>query len=181
MAPETAPSQVAGSFDVRFSHPALDVALRMLKAKQFATILDRQGIPAVTWQKTLGSDLWFMEDRSRVRACLDALLYGTVDTVGIPRVEIPAEYIASFLALCVDPVNWMSACTWYQNANTLEVLLSQDSESTLEAGVFESGMTAKRLFALTYRFAMADSAGSLSEVRSELSVRLAPRPEIADG
>ena len=42
---------------------------------------------------TTGVDAWVNTDRTRVRRVLDTYLFGMVDILGLPRFELPAEYV----------------------------------------------------------------------------------------
>ena len=167
-----------GDINVKQAHPAVDIALRVVKAGRYQQMLEMQGIPKTVWSVALGSDIWLPQDRQNVRQVFDSLLFGTLDVLGLPRVELPAEYIAAFVCIFADPVNWQTACTWYQNANTIDALVVPEDQ--MEAGIFEANMSAKRLFAMVCRFASVSDPLSLSAVRSELAKKMALPPSVDD-
>lgn len=74
-----------------------------------------------------GATAWSTTDRPRVRRVLDAYLYGCVDALGLPRFELPAEYVAAIIAVFVHPCNYFAACTWITGAVSQEELLSGKS------------------------------------------------------
>lgn len=49
--------------------------------------------------------MWTGADRQRVRLCVEACVYGACDVVGMPRFEVPAEYVAAAIAYYVHPIN----------------------------------------------------------------------------
>lgn len=55
--------------------------------------------------------LWVSTERSRVRRCVESIVYGCLDIVGLPRFGAPAEYIAGVIVAQVHPVNYMAACS----------------------------------------------------------------------
>lgn len=55
--------------------------------------------------------MWIAQERSRVRRCLESMIYGALDMVGMPRFQPPAEFIAAAIAYYVHPVNVMFACS----------------------------------------------------------------------
>lgn len=65
--------------------------------------------------------IWLAHDRARVRRCIEAFSFGAIDILGLPRVPLPAEFIASVIVKVVSPSNWltacviMSGCEWSEN------------------------------------------------------------------
>lgn len=78
-------------------------------------------------------------DRSRVTNVLNSLIWGTLDVVGLPRIEVPTEFIASVLSVFVSPSNLAVACRWMESGHTAEDLV---------AGGSLEPVTARQLFAL---------------------------------
>ena len=74
---------------------------------------------------------------------MDSVLFGALDVLGLPRFELPAEYIAAWIALLVSPVNYETACVWYHGAQPVENLAE-----TPEIAPIAEGITARQLFAL---------------------------------
>lgn len=77
-----------------------------------ASIIDSIGVTEAEWELVVGDRSWIGQDRARVTRILDSLLYGLVDTMGLPRFELPAEYVATVISLFVSPCNYFSACSW---------------------------------------------------------------------
>ena len=62
-------------------------------------------------RELLTSDLpWTALDRGRVQRALDALVCGSLDAVGIPRMALPSEFVAGAIAVAVRPINLLLAC-----------------------------------------------------------------------
>lgn len=53
---------------------------------------------------------WPLQERARVRRCVESLVYGSLDVIGLPRFAAPAEFIAGVIAYFIHPVNLMPAC-----------------------------------------------------------------------
>ncbi|AXH72375.1 MAG: hypothetical protein [Microviridae sp.] len=130
--------------DIRFSS-----ALAAVKMVGASGILDltEDDLSFVT-----GSTPWISTDRSRARRCVEAVCYGTVDVVGLPRVSLPAEFIAGAIATYVHPVNIQSACAIMEGAEFSENVIN---------GV-ERPLKASELFSFTLRF----MAGATHEIDS---------------
>lgn len=92
-----------------------------------------------------GDRLWIASERNRVTRILDNCLYSTMDAVGIPRFEAPAEFIAAVVAVFVDPVNYMLASRFMETGRVADDIIDSDSPS-LEP------VTADKVFALLCRF-----------------------------
>lgn len=63
---------------------------------------------------------WINTDRAEARRALEAATYGALDFLGLPRIKVPAEFIAGTIALYVDPVNIMTACSFMEGAEWSE-------------------------------------------------------------
>lgn len=71
-----------------------------------------------------GDRLWLGVDRSRARRCVEALVYGAIDVVGLPRFAAPVEFIAAAIALYVHPVNAQLACAIMDGAQFSDTIIS---------------------------------------------------------
>lgn len=78
-------------------------------------------------------------DRPRVVAVLNALCHGTLDVTGLPRIEVPMEYLAAIISTFVNPGNIMIACRWVEIGNVAE---------DIAAGGTIEPCNARQLFAL---------------------------------
>lgn len=83
-------------------------------------------------------------DRNRIVSVLGSLCHGTLDVVGLPRIEIPSEFVASVLVMFVSPCNLAVVCRWMETAHAAE---------DLAAGGSLEPVTAQRLFALVCQLA----------------------------
>src|SRR5207244_12533121 len=82
-------------------------ALASIKLIQASAVLDltEDDLDFLTSNKD-----WIATDRSRARRCVEACVYGTLDSVGYPRFPAPVELIAAVIAYYVLPVNIQPAC-----------------------------------------------------------------------
>lgn len=125
-------------------HVALG-AMKLIRDGAVTGDLDAFGISPEDWFLTTGSGPWVGTDRQRVRATLDILVHGTVDVVGVPRFEVPSEYIAAVLAVFVGPTNMQLACRWMEGGSPAQVLAKG---SSAEPPSDNEQVTARTLFAL---------------------------------
>lgn len=134
-----------------YGHPSIDTAVKILRADRYHEYVhSAANASKQDWEVTIGPDIWNPKDKRRVRKCLDAMMMGTLDSQGMAELDLPAEYVAAVIILVANPVNWMVASRWYENANTVESMISEDN--TEEPQMFEQGMTARRIFAWMNRF-----------------------------
>lgn len=61
-----------------------------------------------------GDAPWIGAERVRVRGMLHALCHEAAAVIGLPPIELPAEYVAAVFAVYVSPTNMMVACTWME-------------------------------------------------------------------
>lgn len=80
------------------------------------------GITEEDFTKVSSDTPWLGSDRNRVEQAFKCLLYGTIDACGIPRFQLPAEYIAAGISIFVSPVNIHVACRFLERIPTAEQL-----------------------------------------------------------
>lgn len=110
---------------------------------------------------------WTASVRNRIQKVLLNLCHYTSDAMSLPRFQLPAEYIASVIALYVAPVNVMSACRVMERLIPAEAL-GRDDETDY--------CSAKQLFALCsqlYADGAHSSAVALWEKNTNLSLERA--------
>lgn len=83
---------------------------------------------------------WVVQDRAVVVRTLENLIHGTCDCAGIPRFEVPAEYVVAAIHVFVNPVNAMLICRWMEGSRTADDMISE------EGGI--EPLEAKMMFAL---------------------------------
>ena len=98
------------------------------------------------WKLLTGSKVFIGVDRPRVKRLLDNLIFGVVDTLGLPRFELPAEYAAACIAMFVNPVNYFPACSWIGTYARSEDIA--DYHGNLDAVQGLETVSSSKLFAL---------------------------------
>jgi hypothetical protein len=104
------------------------------------------GCSEADWKLVTGKKLWLGVDRPRVKRVLDALIFGTIDMLGLPRMEISSEFAASVVAFFVSDVNIFTACHWIGNYSTNDDLANY--HGVLDGVTSLEQTTPTRLFAL---------------------------------
>lgn len=84
-------------------------------------------------------------DRTRIKTTIEACVWGSLDALGVPRIELPAEYLASWIAILVAPVNRMTACAFFDRPR-----VASDLAQDPNAYKTYEGVTPARLFAMVY-------------------------------
>jgi hypothetical protein len=90
--------------------------------------------------------------RRRIRSAIEGVLWGALDSLGLHRVELPAELIAGWIAILVAPPNWATACTFFDQPQTTDSLIRAPEEQPL------AGLTPARLYAMVVQIWSADHA-----------------------
>lgn len=106
-------------------------AMRLLRDQHSSVIFQSLGITPEDFELLTGKTIWVAGDRHRVRSCLDAACAGVMDVVGVPRFEMPAEYIAAVIACFVAPANVLTACRWMERQRAGDELRGATSGSEL--------------------------------------------------
>lgn len=90
---------------------------------------------------------WLNIQRNQIQEGFEALLHGSCDAANIPRIELPAEYVAAAIALVVKPANTQKACSWL--ADQSNGAIGQRMEG--DERVYET-VSNRRLFDLVLTF-----------------------------
>ena len=131
----------------------------MIAAGAVNDAFESLGITQEDLRLCIGPEPWIATDRGRVTTVLNMLTHGSLDVIGLPRIEVPAEYRAAVIATFVSPGNMAIACRWCETGATAEALSS--------GGMLEP-VSAQRLFGLVCqlyaeapqaRFAWAKAVG----------------------
>lgn len=138
--------------------------------------LDILGLTRDDMNLVMTPRLWLSSERNQVRRTLDMLAFGSLDLMGLPRINAPAEYIAAMISCYVHPTNAQIACRWYEGASPAEQLAG--------AGSFAETLTADQLFALYSGFHRNVACGFAHEALAKkvgVQIRQAkPDPEKGD-
>ena len=59
---------------------------------------------------------WDRDKKVVVTRTLERVCFGLCDVMGIPRFQLPAEYVAAVIFLCVSPQNYHPACSWAERS-----------------------------------------------------------------
>lgn len=138
-------------------------AMKTIANSGYRGHLQSLGITEADYKKFVGSGQWIAADRGRMSQVLSALLYGATDALGMPRFELPAEYVAAGIAVWVSGVNMSLACEWAPN--------SGEAAQLARSGFFEKPTT-KQLFALV-QMALAEKDASEFRALFEKNVGIA--------
>src|SRR5947199_10593623 len=95
-------------------------ALASIKLIQASAVLD---LTEDDFDFLTSYKVWIAPDRSRARRCVDACVYGTLDSVGYARFPAPVECIATVVAYYVHPVHIQTACLIMQGAEFTETTI----------------------------------------------------------
>lgn len=116
---------------------------------------------------------WIPAQRATVRRTLETLCHATTDLIGLPRFEIPAEYVAGVIAVFVHPVNVAVSCSWLEGRLPHAEDLSQSADSTPQG---MEKLTAAQLYAMVVRI-IGDE--DISDIANSFNKRVRHRMEKA--
>jgi len=133
-----------------------------------AADFDSLGIRPEDFALTSGYQTWVRQDLQRVMRTLNAITFGTLEIMGMPKIVVPAEYQAAIIAGFVAPPNRMAACIWLSQerqvgAGALEMSARGQSTTQLDPA------SADQLFALVV--ALGESHYT-TEVRQNFRARV---------
>lgn len=130
-------------------HLSFETAYSVLKniAKYTPADFEVLGITDQQFQLTAGERNWARDELHIVMRTLDALIYGTIEVLGLPKMQVPAEHTAAVVAALIARPNQMTACIWLSQQKqvgpgALELAARGQSSNRLEPA------SADQLFAL---------------------------------
>jgi len=125
--------------------------------------LDSMGVTLEDFKKLTSHTPWLAPDRNRMNQVFNSIMSGTMDVVGVPRFQMPAEYIAAGIAMFVAPINIHVACRFMERIPTAE---------SLGRGLDQADMcTAQQLFSLVVQL-VADPETSHAKVLFERNTQM---------
>lgn len=71
---------------------------------------DTLGITEEEFLKLGSSGPWLRPEIPRIIRTMDALIFGTLEVMTLPKLVVPAEYVAAVIVTCVNPANIMACC-----------------------------------------------------------------------
>lgn len=88
-------------------------AVAIIGSGAHAALLAGEGVTQAAFDRYTGDTPWLGVHRSAVQRTHDAILYTSLDVLGVPRISLPAEYIVGAIASFVHAVNLQTACRWF--------------------------------------------------------------------
>lgn len=160
----------------RVSYSVAVNCMRLIRDGAVNDAFEALGIIPEDFELVCQSDPWIGAERTRITNVINSLVHGTVDVMGLPRIEVPVEFIASVLCVFIHPANLAVACRWMET--------SYSAEDISAGGVLEP-VTAQRLFALCCQLASDAPPYATSWAkrmnRAIASVSDEPKLEVNDG
>lgn len=147
-------------------------AMGLVASMGKAGYLSNLGLTKDDFDKITGELPWIGSDRNRVTQAFNSLMFGTIDALGLPRFQIPAEWIAACITVFVSPVNTHAACRFFERSSSADSI-SRSSE-------FDD-VTAEVLFSLCIQLHAdvgSSAARTLFEKNTNLKIQKAV-PEVA--
>lgn len=146
----------------RVSLPVAKNCMMLIKNGAATDAFESLGISAMDFSLVCGGSPWIAAERGRVVNVLTLLTHGVLDVVGLPRIEVPAEFRASVLSVFVAPGNLAVACRWMETGPTAEAM---------SAGGDLTPVRAETLFALCLQLSDDGQALAQWEKRTGRAVR----------
>jgi len=104
-------------------------------------LLDGIGISRQEFDRLVSDEPWIGADRNRMTTVLHTLINASVDYCGLPRFDLPAEYVAAGISVFCAGINLQAACVFAASLG----LQSADSMGRMST---MTPATASQLFAL---------------------------------
>lgn len=129
------------------------------------------GIQEAEFDMLLGKNLWLQPHRKGMEDCLNAIVYGAQEAIGVTRFPVSAEYMGAVIAMFVHPVNYLTACDWYARCQTSAAMSNGDDALGHET------VSPGRLFAIVCELRSHNPAQYLAQYKKRVGLRDA-KPEL---
>jgi len=129
--------------DNNLSHLVLVGCMRAIADGAVSGDLSAMNISQSSMKRVTGDRAWLGTDRQMVVSVLDSLTHGSIDVLGLPRIDIPVEHRAAVVAIFVHPANWQKACKWLERG-----LSAEDLARGAERSASQSGVSSGQMFGL---------------------------------
>lgn len=103
-------------------------AAEIVKSRMTNADVASLGLSMDDYKLVTGNKPWLGSDRQRVSRAIQSLSYGVLDILGIPRYDVPAEYVGAVLAIFVHPANLQLSCVYADRVKTVDDMLCPDAE-----------------------------------------------------
>ena len=117
--------------------------------------LESVGVTPAAFEKCTGPAIWTNDDRSSVENTLNSIQFSALDKAGLPRFQVPAEYVAAVIASFVHPINRMKACYWLSDTGNTGAPAEAIATQTDQRARAEL-VSAQQLFALVQILSTCD-------------------------
>ena len=131
-------------------------ALKMLVEGAAATARAGLGVGEEDLRLVRGNAPWAGQERARVTRTIETLVFGAIDSIGIARFPVSAEYMGAAIFVFVAPANAMVASRWMSESRSAEDLMG-------DAGLEKELVTPEKLFALVAALHSDDGAALIRD------------------
>lgn len=162
---------------VTMSNLSEDTAFATLKVIEnyLPADFDTLGITQEEFEKLGSPNPWLRPEIPRLVRTVNALIFGTLEVMTLPKLVVPAEYVAAVITTCVNPANIMACCViMAQERQTGVGALELASRSNQSSNIDPT--SADQLFALCI---ILNNTEQANFARKRLRVRLGLKIEEA--
>lgn len=156
-------------------HLSLQTALGVLKIVEQFTQADvaAQGISDDDFELVTSSNPWRRDVLGRVMRTLNTIMFGALEAQAIPKIQVPAEFVAPIIVAVVHPTNIMVACVWLAQERQTGVG-ALDRAARQEQAASLDPVSADQLFALVCMLADRDETNAARQrYRERMGKRIA--------
>lgn len=130
------------------------------------------GVSEDDLELTHGEMMWQRQHVHTVLKTLNSLMFGTLEIMGMPKINIPAEFQAALIATFVAPVNRIGCCILFEQENKIGGVASEIANNAENFGV--DRVARDQLFALVLELSSRDES---TQARLDFKERLGLRAD----
>ena len=128
----------------------------------------------------LSQDLpWRRDEIRNTMRTFNALMFGSLEIMGVPKMTVPAEYVGAVIAATVNPANQMLACVWLSaerstGAGALEMSARGETNPSYDQ------VTGEQLFAIVLGLQSTEDSNEIrTRFRTKFGLRIKNAMETA--
>lgn len=137
------------------------------------------GINKQDFQKLSQTMHWRRDEIRNVMRTFNAILFGTLEVMGVPKLTVPAEYVGSVIAAIVNPANQLICCIWLaQERGTGAGALDMSARQEVSTG--HDQVSAEQLFAIVCALQNTESSNEVKQrFRQKFGIRIEEQAKTA--
>lgn len=140
--------------------------IAILESQGFIESLRAVGFKKADLKLITEDKVWQPNIRATVKNMIDQIAFGTLDAMGLQRIEIPAEYMSAIGYVFIQPCNWLQFAAMCEGLESTEDIINDT------ANMYNTELEARVIFAMIMTIANENKNEERQKVLQNLNQKL---------